>query len=66
VELILERLGDSSVESGIGAWDTAVIPARNRNNGHDGNVSGRVGSTILEQGSQVGKLLSEVEPERVE
>ena len=35
-------------------------------NGHDGKVSARVDSTIVELASPVGKLLSEVEPELVE
>jgi hypothetical protein len=34
--------------------------------GNTGKVYGRVDSTVLEQASPVGKLLSEVEPERVE
>src|SRR5215207_2196982 len=46
--------------------DTSTINAENRANGYIGSVSGRPDASILEQASPVGKLLSEVEPERVE
>jgi hypothetical protein len=56
------------MKNGIRDRDTtAVVDARDQTNGHDGKVSARVDSTIVEHASPaVGKLLSEVEPEQVE
>jgi hypothetical protein len=54
------------VENGTGNRGTTTGNARDRTKGHAGKVSGRADSTIVEQASPVGKLLSEVEPERVE
>ncbi len=54
------------MENGIRDRSTTVVNERDRTNGHAGNVSGRVESTILKLAPSVGKLLSEVEPERVE
>ena len=53
------------MKNGTENWGTTRGNAWDRMHGNTGKVYGRVDSTVLEQASPVGKLLSEVEPERV-
>ena len=53
------------MENGIEDRETIVVTPRDRTNGHSSSFSGSMDSTIWEHAPAVGKLLSEVEPERV-